>query len=119
MKSIEREDEPDAAIAKLTDQVKELKIQRFQCAIEIKVRQLCFKFFKCSSGSCGTVNLALSNSTCWFFSLLLCLDRIYLLRLLLIGEVLLKLTCVPLNLKLRFALHLLFLIIENVRLILP
>ncbi|KAL0464463.1 UNVERIFIED_CONTAM: Structural maintenance of chromosomes protein 5 [Sesamum latifolium] len=36
LKSIEREDDPDAAIAKLTDQVKELKIQRFQCAIEIK-----------------------------------------------------------------------------------
>ncbi|KAL0425656.1 UNVERIFIED_CONTAM: Structural maintenance of chromosomes protein 5 [Sesamum radiatum] len=36
LKSIEREDDPDAAIAKLTDQVKELKIQQFQCAIEIK-----------------------------------------------------------------------------------
>lgn len=36
LKSIEREDDPDAAIAKLTDQVKELKVQRFQCAVEIK-----------------------------------------------------------------------------------
>ncbi|KAI3445060.1 hypothetical protein Pfo_001725 [Paulownia fortunei] len=36
LKSIEREDDPDAAIAKLTDKIKELKIQRFQCAIEIK-----------------------------------------------------------------------------------
>ncbi|KAL8500858.1 hypothetical protein ACS0TY_020443 [Phlomoides rotata] len=36
LKSVEREDDPDAAIAKLTDQVKELKVQRFQCAVEIK-----------------------------------------------------------------------------------
>ncbi|KAK6119210.1 hypothetical protein DH2020_047058 [Rehmannia glutinosa] len=36
LKSIEREDDPDAAIAKLTDKVKELKIQRFQCVIDIK-----------------------------------------------------------------------------------
>ncbi|KAG8391192.1 hypothetical protein BUALT_Bualt01G0162100 [Buddleja alternifolia] len=36
LKSIEREDDPDAAIAKLSDQVKDLKNQRFQCAIDIK-----------------------------------------------------------------------------------
>ncbi|GFP92402.1 structural maintenance of chromosomes protein 5 [Phtheirospermum japonicum] len=36
LKSIESEDDPDAAIAKLTDKVKELKIQRFHCVIEIK-----------------------------------------------------------------------------------
>ncbi|KAL6495727.1 Structural maintenance of chromosomes protein 5 [Orobanche gracilis] len=36
LKSIEKEDDPDAAIAKLTDKVKELKTQRFHCVIEIK-----------------------------------------------------------------------------------
>ncbi|CAA0808920.1 Structural maintenance of chromosomes protein 5 [Striga hermonthica] len=36
LKSIEREDDPDAAIAKLTDKVKQLKSQRFHSAIEVK-----------------------------------------------------------------------------------
>ncbi|KAL8061976.1 hypothetical protein ABFX02_02G117500 [Erythranthe guttata] len=36
LNSIRREDDPDAAIAKLTDKVKELKMQRFNCVIEIK-----------------------------------------------------------------------------------
>ncbi|PIN23636.1 Structural maintenance of chromosome protein SMC5/Spr18, SMC superfamily [Handroanthus impetiginosus] len=36
LQSIEREDDPDAAIAKLTEQVNRLKSQRLQCAIEIK-----------------------------------------------------------------------------------
>ncbi|KAL7158055.1 hypothetical protein ABFS83_02G117600 [Erythranthe nasuta] len=36
LNAIRREDDPDAAIAKLTDKVKELKMQRFNCVIEIK-----------------------------------------------------------------------------------
>lgn len=36
LQSIEREDHPDTAVEKLISQVKESKIQRFQCAIEIK-----------------------------------------------------------------------------------
>ncbi|CAA0815217.1 Structural maintenance of chromosomes protein 5, partial [Striga hermonthica] len=36
LKSIVREDDPDAAIAKLTDKVKELKSRRFHSAIEVK-----------------------------------------------------------------------------------
>ncbi|CAA2952068.1 structural maintenance of chromosomes 5 [Olea europaea subsp. europaea] len=36
LKSIERENDPDVSITKVIDQVKELKIQRFQCAMEIK-----------------------------------------------------------------------------------
>ncbi|KAL2461210.1 Structural maintenance of chromosomes protein 5 [Abeliophyllum distichum] len=36
LKSIERENDPDITITKLIDQVKELKIQRFRCAMEIK-----------------------------------------------------------------------------------
>lgn len=39
LKSIERENDPDAAIAKLNEKVKELKGQRFQCIFEIKVKQ--------------------------------------------------------------------------------
>lgn len=46
--------------------------------------------------------MTLSNSMYWFVALLICLDRTYLLRLLLIGEVLLKVACAPLNLKLRY-----------------
>lgn len=36
LKSIEKENDPDVSIAKLVDHVKELKIQRFRCAMEIK-----------------------------------------------------------------------------------
>ncbi|KAH6782870.1 structural maintenance of chromosomes 5 [Perilla frutescens var. hirtella] len=36
LKSIEKEDDPDAAIAKVINQAKELKVRRFQCAVEIK-----------------------------------------------------------------------------------
>ncbi|XP_047983367.1 structural maintenance of chromosomes protein 5 [Salvia hispanica] len=36
LKSIESEDDPDAAIDKLTEQVKDLKVQRFQCIFELK-----------------------------------------------------------------------------------
>lgn len=42
LKSLESEEAPDAAMAKLTDQVKELKIQRLECAVEIKVRKWLF-----------------------------------------------------------------------------
>lgn len=38
LKSIENENNPDAAIAKLTEKVKELKAQRFRCIFEIKVK---------------------------------------------------------------------------------
>ncbi|XP_073049488.1 structural maintenance of chromosomes protein 5 isoform X2 [Primulina eburnea] len=36
LQTIEKEDHPDTAVEKLISQVKELKIQRFQCTIEIK-----------------------------------------------------------------------------------
>ncbi|XP_057807772.1 structural maintenance of chromosomes protein 5 [Salvia miltiorrhiza] len=36
LKSIESEDDPDAAIEKIIEQVKELKVQHFQCIVEIK-----------------------------------------------------------------------------------
>lgn len=42
VKSIEREDDPDAAIAKVIVQVKGFKVERFQIAVEIKVQQTVF-----------------------------------------------------------------------------
>lgn len=42
LKSIEREDDPDAAIAKVIVQVKGFKVERFQSAVEIKVKQTVF-----------------------------------------------------------------------------
>lgn len=37
LKSLEREDDLDSVAAKLIDQIKAMKIQRFQLAMEIKV----------------------------------------------------------------------------------
>lgn len=51
LNSIQSEDEPDAAIAKLNDQVKEMKAQLLECAIKIKVRQFLDLVFRFSSGS--------------------------------------------------------------------
>lgn len=38
LESMEREDDLDTVVAKLVDQAANFNIQRFQCAIEIKVR---------------------------------------------------------------------------------